>query len=284
MTSSLLAFLFDNDGVLIDSSELHWQAWQLLMKEDPNLSMTHEQFENGFGKRNDLILKEVAPQASAEQHRIWAERKEELFRKIAKGNVSLLNGMESFLKAVAARNIPRIIASSTPPANLEMYLQSTVLGTYFDHFISGEQVPNGKPAPDVFIEAANRLSALPRNCIVFEDAPAGIDAGKSAGCFVVALGTTHDQDELFGYDLYYPSADLLDLDMILKAYINWRKFRLFRYISGVVLVVLGFAGLFLPVMPGLLFLALGGYLLNIGWIKQLYKRLKSTKKSKTGRK
>lgn len=216
-----VAFLFDNDGVLIDSSELHWQAWQLLMKEEPAFSMTHAEFVHGFGKRNDLILKDSASSLPQERHKELAERKEALFRVCARGKVELLSGMEGFLQEVKRADIPRIIASSTPPENLDMFISSTVLGEYFTHYVSAESVPHGKPAPDVFVEAAHQLGFKPSDCIVFEDAPAGIAAGKAAGAFVVAMATTHNQLE--GYDMLYRGPSDLDLREILEAFTLWQK-------------------------------------------------------------
>ncbi|MCC5831551.1 MAG: HAD family phosphatase [Chlamydiales bacterium] len=218
-----VAFLFDNDGVLIDSSELHWQSWVLLMKEEPELEMNRKEFTNGFGKRNDLILEELVPHIPKEKRTQWARRKEELFRQCARGKVELLAGIESFLKEVDRAAIPHIIASSTPTENLEMYISSTVLGNYFQHYLSAEEVAHGKPAPDIFIAAADRLGFAPSECVVFEDAPAGIRAGKAAGSFVVALETTHSKEELSDYDLFYHSPSDLNLQEILKAFTVWKK-------------------------------------------------------------
>jgi len=216
-----VGLLFDNDGVLIDSSELHWYSWELLMREDPSFVMEHEQFVRGFGKRNDLILQDVQLKASQEQKEKWAVRKEELFREYAKERITLIPGIEAFLQEVARAKIPRIIASSTPIANLKMFLKCTPLGQYFDRFVSAEQVAHGKPFPDVFLEAARVLNMPPERCIVFEDAPAGVTAGKKAGSFVVALGTTHAGQELTEADLFYPSPHALRLPEILNAHQQW---------------------------------------------------------------
>ncbi len=220
-----VAFLFDNDGVLIDSSEFHWESWQLLMEEEPDFEMNHQQFLAGFGKRNDLILRELVPHLSKERRIAWAERKEALFRQCARGKIALLPGMEPFLREVVAAKIPHIIASSTPPENLDMFISSTVLGNYFEHYISAEEVAHGKPAPDVFIAAAHHLGFDPTDCIVFEDAPSGIEAGRGAGAFVVALATTHKKESLSNYHLIYPEASALDLQEILSAYTVWKKER-----------------------------------------------------------
>lgn len=205
-------FLFDNDGVLIDSSELHWQSWQLLMEKDKSApKMSHKQFFKGFGKRNDLILKDIAPDATKEQRDEWAEEKEVLFRDCARGNIQLIQGIEPFLKEVNAAKIPHIIASSTPLANLELFITTTILGKYFDKYVSAEQVAHGKPYPDIFLKAADELGLLPQECIVFEDAPSGIEAAKRAGCRVVAFGTTHSKNELKDYDVFYETPSGLTL-------------------------------------------------------------------------
>lgn len=217
------AFLFDNDGVLVDSSDLHWQAWQKLMEEDSDFHMDKSHFVNSFGKRNDLILKELNLQISEEKRGRLADRKEELFRQLAKENISLIPGIKRFLDSVKKSCIPRIIASSTPIANLEMFVRFTILGSYFDHYLSAEHVEHGKPAPDIFIAAAQQLDFHPADCIVFEDSPAGIASGKAAGSFVVALGTTHARSALSGYDLFFENPEGLDLNEILEAFSTWKN-------------------------------------------------------------
>jgi beta-phosphoglucomutase len=218
-----VGLLFDNDGVLIDSSEFHWQSWKLLMQEINHEFMTKEQFILGFGKRNDLILNELLPEFSSHEKRELALKKEALFRKCAAGRVMLLPGMEEFLKEVQKAEIPKIIASSTPPENLEMFITSTVLGNYFNAYVSAEDVAHGKPFPDVFLEAARRLGMDATQCIVLEDSPAGIEAGLRAGCFVVALETSHKKEQLRDYHLCFPDSGSLKLSLILQAFDQWKE-------------------------------------------------------------
>lgn len=210
-----IGFLFDNDGVLIDSQEFHWKSWQELMKNQNHFFLDEKTFLATFGKRNDLILKQVLPKATDEEIAEIAEEKEALFRQLIKGKIKLLPGMENFLISLKQNNVPRIIASSTPIANLKLFLSDTILGQYFDHFVSAEEVAHGKPYPDVFLEAAKRIGYDPKKCIVIEDAPVGIEAGKKAGCYVIALETTHSKESLMAADLIYKGPSELNYKKII---------------------------------------------------------------------
>lgn len=207
--------LFDLDGVLIDSSQYHWRAWKRLAEEEKKLQMDYEEFLRGFGRRNEEILKGAAPKATAEERVQFALRKEALFREEISGEIELLPGVEWFLQEVAERELPRIIASSTPPENLRFFLAETSLGLYFDHYVSGDEVAEGKPAPDLFVEGARRLGRRADECIVFEDSPAGLEAGASAGCYVVAIATTHPSDRLEKYNMIVGSVGDLSIDRLI---------------------------------------------------------------------
>lgn len=211
-------FLFDLDGVLIDSAEFHWEAWLELGKEDKRIQFTRDAFLASLGKRNDLIIKENAPEVSPSEWPAIAKKKEEIFRRLTKDKITLLKGMEPFLKELKEKKVPHIIASSTPKVNLEFFIKITVLGRYFDLYVSADEVKEGKPAPDIFVEAAHRLGYDPKKCIVVEDAPAGIRAGKKAGCFVVGLATTHPEKDLHEADLVYKDATFLKLDTVIAAF------------------------------------------------------------------
>lgn len=298
----MTAFLFDNDGVLVDSTEFHWLSWECLMKEHPEFSMSRKDFVHCFGKRNDLILREVMPQLSEREREALALRKEEIFREIAKNKIELLPGMENFLKIVKKEEFARIIASSAPLENLEMFITQTPLKKYFDKYLSAEGVAHGKPAPDIFLAAAAELGFSPKECIVIEDAPAGVVAGRAAGCFVIALGTTHKKQELTQAHLYFPSAEELDLEKILKAFNQWKgpslmdkihesptfqslKKSRWRYVVGGFLVILGSILFFLPVGPGLFLILLGLYVINSDWtnkkiraVRGYFKKWKKKKK------
>lgn len=211
-------FLFDLDGVLINSKQFHFEAWQDLSLENPFVNISYEKFSKTFGMRNDEILTLCSKLENSSDVHEAGIRKEELFRKHCKQRIKLIDGMQDFLEEVKKTSITRIIASNTPVKNLEFFLKETILGDYFDSFVSGEEVRAGKPSPDVFIEAAHRIGFETKDCIVFEDSPHGLVAGKNAGCMVVALGTTTPEILLKPKDAYFASPKQLNLKQILDLY------------------------------------------------------------------
>lgn len=220
----MVGLLFDNDGVLVDSTAFHWQAWQLLMKEE-SFSFMFQDFANTFGLTNDAILQKLLPDLTIEERERIAKRKEELFRQCARGKLGVMEEMKPFLREVKRANLPRIIASSTPKENLDMFLESTELGEFFDQYVSADTLKRSKPFPDIFLEAAKRIGCKPEDSIVFEDAPAGLQAARSAHTFVVALCTSHTEEELshYDYDLIFPNPSYLKLPMILAEFELWKK-------------------------------------------------------------
>jgi len=190
-------FLFDLDGVLIDTHDLHWDAWQEMRDIRPDLShLTYTDFKNGFGKSNESFLLTVVPTTDPEKRKALGKEKETLFRKRASGKISFLPGVEQFLQQIQKAKIPMIIASSSSIANMEFYLSETVIGLYFSTYVSAEHVPHGKPAPDIFIEAAHRIEVPIKSCFVLEDSLAGLEAARASKAQVIALATTYTVKEL----------------------------------------------------------------------------------------
>ena len=183
------AFLFDMDGVIIDSTNTHTLAWQEYLKrhgiEQPYIA------ERMLGRHNDEIVAEffgtgLDPE-SVVQH---GAAKEALYRELMlpQLNAKLVPGAVEFLREWA--EVPKAVASNAEPQNVEFVLREAGLADCFDHVLSGNDVERPKPAPDVYLEAAERLGGEPKQCIVFEDSPAGVEAGRRAGMRVVAVLTT----------------------------------------------------------------------------------------------
>ena len=193
----MLGVIFDWDGVVIDSSRQHEESWDLLAEEE-GLSLFEGHFKIGFGKRNELIIREILKWTSdpIEVARL-GERKEVLYREIIqREGISLLLGVGDFVKSLQTNNAPYAIGSSTPRENIESVLAYLRHTDWFRHIVAAADVEKGKPNPEVFLKAAEKLEVAPGQCVVFEDSLSGIEAGKAGGMKVVALTTTNTRETL----------------------------------------------------------------------------------------
>ncbi|MGA1529565.1 MAG: HAD family hydrolase [Kiritimatiellia bacterium] len=203
--------LFDWDGVVVDSSKLHEQSWEVMAAEY-GLTLPEGHFIRGFGMKNERVIPEVLGWTDdPEKIQFYAQRKEAVYRELAlAAGLGPLPGVREILQALQAAGVPCSIASSTPRVNIDFILGRMGLDVYFDAITTGDQVQHGKPAPDIFLHAAGQLGGRP--ALVFEDALVGIEAGKRAGMAVVAVTTTHPAHELGTADRVVNRLDELSLE------------------------------------------------------------------------
>ena len=207
--------IFDWDGVVIDSSAQHERSWELLAAEISK-PLPDGHFTAGFGKKNQEIIPNLLRWADdpVEIARL-GDRKEELYRELVRDQgVRVLPGARELLMALRAAGIPRSVGSSTPRSNLDAIFAATGLGELFDEVVCGDDVANGKPAPDVFLLAAKKLGFAPADCIVIEDAHVGIAAAHAAGMKVLAVATTNPLDELADADAAVVSLEEITPDRL----------------------------------------------------------------------
>ncbi|HYX82776.1 MAG TPA: beta-phosphoglucomutase family hydrolase [Gemmatimonadales bacterium] len=202
------AVLWDLDGTLIDSAEYHWQSW-LRALEHEGFSLTREQFTASFGQRNDRILRAwLGPDARDEQIRRIGDAKEAAYRRLMREQgLEPLPGAREWVQRLAARGWRQAIASSAPYLNVAAVLDVLGWQDRFDALVSAEDVRRGKPDPDVFLLAAERLQVGPEACIVVEDAEAGVQAAHAAGMRAIGVGAA-----TLTADLRTPSLAALDDD------------------------------------------------------------------------
>ncbi|MEM7395069.1 MAG: HAD family phosphatase, partial [Verrucomicrobiota bacterium] len=182
------AVIFDWDGVIIDSSRQHEQSWDIVA-ERYGLPLPEGHFKRGFGMKNEKIIPEVLQWTTEpEEVRKWADIKEATYREIITADgLEPLPGVTGLLDGLMEREIPCAVGSSTPRENLECALGLLGFRDAFRELVAGDDVVNGKPAPDIFLTAAERLGIEPGQSIVIEDAHVGIEAAKRAGMPVVAV-------------------------------------------------------------------------------------------------
>jgi beta-phosphoglucomutase family hydrolase len=201
----IAAVIWDMDGVLADTAPYHLLAWQETFAKR-GIKFTEEDFRRSFGIKNDAIIKNVLgePTTEAEIETIALE-KEATFRRIIGKNIKPLPGALKLLEALDGHGVKMAIASSTPIENIRLIVGSLGIGKYFPAVITGHDVTEGKPSPQVFLLAAQRLGVEAKNCVVFEDAVAGVTAAKSAGMRCVAITSSHPREKLTQADLVIDS-------------------------------------------------------------------------------
>ncbi|HNX03901.1 MAG TPA: HAD family phosphatase [Opitutales bacterium] len=197
----LSAALFDWDGTVVDSGAAHEKSWFLLAKEE-GLPITREMFLASFGRTNKFIIPQAYKWTSdpAEIERL-GERKEVLYREIVakmRGDELALPGAVELVKALRKAGIPCGVGSSAPRANIEQLIRQIGLDGSFGALVTAESVTKSKPDPEVFLKGAASLGVDPKDCVVFEDAVHGIEAGRAAGMKTVAVLTTHKREDFEG--------------------------------------------------------------------------------------
>jgi len=204
--ASARAAIFDLDGTLFDTFDEHHESWRDVCAEH-DVPLSREQFVWSFGRRNEEIIPALwraAGRPAPEGHELThvAERKEELFRARFLAAPLLMRGAETLLRALRTAGWKLGAGSSAPPRNVEAFLSCLPADVRFDATVSGADVRRGKPFPDVFRLAAERLGVEPARAIVFEDAPPGVEAARRAGMKCVAIASRgRTRDELREADL-----------------------------------------------------------------------------------
>jgi HAD superfamily hydrolase (TIGR01509 family) len=214
------AVLWDVDGTLVDTAELHFQAWVALAAE-LGKPFTRADFAGTFGWRNPEIIPKLFGSAwTGAQIAELGDRKEDLYRAEAENGVALLPGVSALLEAIGAAGARQAIGSSAPRRNIELILRLTGTAPHIAAVVAMEDTQRGKPDPAVFLIAARKLGVPPERCIVLEDAPVGVQAARAGG--MRAVGVTfighHSADKLraAGADLVVPTLNEVSADRLLS--------------------------------------------------------------------
>jgi beta-phosphoglucomutase len=193
---SRTAVIFDVDGVLIDSYEPHFKSW-LQMFGEHGASFTEEQFRKTFGRTShDIIAALYGGELTPGEIEAWDDRKEALYRDVIRQDFPAIDGAGELLDALHAEGFKLAVGSSGPPENIALTLECLGRATLLAATVTRVDVTRGKPDPQVFQIAGQRLEVPPEQCVVVEDAPAGIEAANRAGMASVALTGTATRDEL----------------------------------------------------------------------------------------
>jgi beta-phosphoglucomutase len=205
--------IFDMDGVLVLTEDAHFRSWRDAAARH-GVRVDHDKFIRMFGRTNpDIIRHWWGDRVSQDFLETVAEEKERAFRELIAHDVPLAPGCVALLRALREHGFALAVGSSAPRENLDLVLDGAGIRGYFEGAVDGSQVERGKPAPDVFLRAADTLGIVPHRCAVIEDAPPGITAAVAAGCVPVGVATTHSVAQLNAAGARHIEPALADLSV-----------------------------------------------------------------------
>lgn len=218
------AFLFDLNGTMINDMDYHLQVWYDVLVNELGSTLTLDGVRsNMYGKNDELFVRVFgAGRFTKPQMDEIAHRKEVKYQELYKPHLKLIDGLHDFLDQARAAGIKMAIGSAAIPFNIDFVLDNLNIRHYFSAIVSADDVAESKPHPEVFLKAAHLLEVDPSACIVFEDAPKGVEAAARAGMKSVALTTLHADHEFKGLDnilFFAPDYTIPDMQALLK---DWK--------------------------------------------------------------
>jgi len=191
------AFIFDLNGTMINDMEFHISAWTHILNEELKAGMTHDEVKSQmYGKNSELFIRVFGEgKMTNEEMEHWSIEKEKRYQHAYLPHLKLITGLDTFLKAAYEAKIPMGIGSAAIPFNIDFVLDQLSIRRYFSAIVSADDVQISKPHPETFLKAARLLNTPPADCLVFEDAPKGVEAARNAGIPCVILTTLHERDE-----------------------------------------------------------------------------------------
>jgi HAD superfamily hydrolase (TIGR01509 family) len=208
-----IGVIFDMDGVLVDSAKPHLRSWELL-SEETGVAISAKQIADTFGRHNSDIIPRLFGDVTDDRLRTLASRKEELYRDLVRDNPPLVEGATDLIEQLNTADSKLAIGSSGPLDNIQLILSALGVDKTIATIVSGDDVTRGKPDPQVFAIACERLSLSPSRCVVIEDAPVGIEAAMAAGTKSIGVCLYQTRDALGAADLIVEKLSDLTVDMI----------------------------------------------------------------------
>jgi beta-phosphoglucomutase len=198
------AFLFDLNGTMIDDMEFHLKAWYHILNDDLGANISWEDTKvQMYGKNSELLVRIFGPDkfTQEEMDRLSVE-KEKRYQQEYRPHLKLIPGLHEFLEKAQAMNIPMAIGSAAIMFNIDFVLDNLNIRHFFKAIVSADDVTISKPHPETYLNCATLLGVDPANCLVFEDAPKGVEAAQNAGMPSVVLTATtlHEKEEFTVYN------------------------------------------------------------------------------------
>jgi beta-phosphoglucomutase family hydrolase len=190
------AFIFDIDGTIIDSMPFHSRSWDVFAARHGLPPTDARFFHRTAGRTAAEVMRDLFEGRSETELRALAREKESIYREMFSAQFREIPGFRSFARSAKAAGVRLACATAGDPDNIAFALGGLDMRDFFDAAVGAHDVARGKPEPDLFLLAAERIGAAPSECVVFEDAPLGLEAARRAGMRAVAIASTLDEGEL----------------------------------------------------------------------------------------
>jgi beta-phosphoglucomutase family hydrolase len=221
MTVNKIAFVFDMDGTIVDNMAFHTQSW-ITFFEQRGMSLDAEEFFRTTAGRQgkEIIRSHMGEHLDDDEVLALNHEKESVYRELYAPHRKTVGGFDGLIARAKAEGVALAVATAAPTANIEFTLDGLDLRRHFDVVVGAADVARGKPNPDGFLLAAERCGVAPEHCIVFEDAPLGVEAARRAGMRCVVLTTTLPAEAFAEFDNVIQIASdfsALDIDALFVA-------------------------------------------------------------------
>ena len=193
------AFLFDLNGTMIDDMHYHIKAWHRILNDLGASLSLQEVKEECYGKNHEMLERIFPGRFSAEEKNRMSLQKEQQYQEQFRPNLKLIEGLHDFLEKAHDAGIKTAIGSAAILFNVDFVLDGLDIRRYIDAIISADDVELSKPYPETFLRCAEELSVAPEHCLIFEDAPKGVEAALNAGMDCMVITTMHGQQEFSRY-------------------------------------------------------------------------------------
>jgi beta-phosphoglucomutase len=221
MASKPKAFLFDLNGTMIDDMHFHLKVWHQVLNNDLQANLSLEEVRGHMYGKNHELLERVFGKGyfTPEQADEISRMKEVRYQAVYRPHLQLLPGLDRFLQTAHSAGVALGIGSAAIPFNIDFVLDNLQIRHLFRTIVSADDVAHSKPHPETYLKAAVQLNVAASDCVVFEDAPKGVEAAYHAGMSCVVITTMHTPHEFHVIDnvlMFVP--DYLDprLDELLK--------------------------------------------------------------------
>jgi beta-phosphoglucomutase len=193
------AFLFDLNGTMIDDMQYHIKAWHRILNGLGAAVSIDKVKEECYGKNDELLERFFPGRFSVDEKNKMSHEKETAYQKAFRPQLKLIDGLDRFLEKSMQAGIRMAIGSAAIMYNIDFVLKGLNIEHYFNAIVSADHVKSSKPDPETYLECARLLGVDPSDCLVFEDAPKGVEAALNAGMKAWVITLMHGKEDFAGY-------------------------------------------------------------------------------------